>query len=311
MAAIDQVYNSHGKKYEVPRRCVDSLDELETGDHIAFHRQIEVLRGKGISYWHHGIVEKIRSTTNELVVIEYSNTAEEFLNDNCSPPRKLKDIELAKVVRGTYNFKSQVVHLMLHKDCFDRKTVVENARSELGNTLYSPLTNNCEHFAMRCKTGKSSSDQVNKIKETVNELSSAAMAAVQQYIATPIEIVKSGVEVVPSEMILKTAFSETTISTTKMALGVVFGALIEVILAVYDILYAYKDMKRGQISEEEFKGAAGKRVMIGFGRFLGSSLGMNIGQVVIPIPYVGSMVGSAVGGLVGSLMVNMVVNAAL
>ena len=311
MAAIDQVYNSHGKKYEVPRRIVDSLDELHIGDHIAFHRQIKVLQGMGVSYWHHGIVEEIRSRTNELVVIEYSNEAREFWDDNCSPPRKPKDIELAKVVRRRHNFKNEVVHLMLHEDCLDFATVVDKARSELGNTLYCPLTNNCEHFAMRCKTGKSSSDQVNKIEETVNELSSAAMAAVQQRIATLIEIVKSGFEVIPSEMILKTAFSETTISTTKMALGVVFGALIEVILAVYDISYAYKDMKRGQISEEEFKGAAGKRVMTGFGRFLGSSLGMDIGQAVISIPYVGSLVGSAVGGLVGSLMVNMVANAAL
>ena len=227
MADIDQVYNSHGKKYEVRRRRVDSLAELKIGDHIAFHQQIQILQGMGFSYWHHGIVEKICSRTDELVVIEYSNTAREFLNDNCSPPRKLKDIELAKVMRKTYNFKNEVVHLMLHKDCLDRTTVVKNARSELGKKLYCPLTNNCEHFAMRCKTGRSASDQVNKIEETINEqlqkaLSSAAMVAVHQCKATPIEIVKSGVEVVPSNMILKTVFSETTISTTKMALGVFF-----------------------------------------------------------------------------------------
>lgn len=175
---------------------------------------------------------------------------------------------------------------------------------------------------MRCKTGRSSSDQVNKIEETVNEqlhkaLSSAAMATVHQCKATPIDIVKSGVEVVSTKMILKTAFSVTTISTTKIvltqrtkefvsnatALGVALGALIEVILAVYDISYAYK----------EFKKAAGKRVITGFGSFLGSSMGMIVGQVATSnsIPFVGSLVGSVVGGLVGSLMANMAANAAL
>lgn len=332
MADIDQVYNSHGKKYEVHRRIVDSLDELRSGDHIAFHQQIQVLQGMGVSYWHHGIVEEIRSGTDELDVIEYSNTAKEFLNDNCPPPKNPKNIAVAKVVRGRYNFKNEVVHLMLHEVCLDSATVVNNARRELGSTLYCPLTNNCEHFAMRCKTGRSSSDQVNKIEETVNEqlrkaLSSAAVAAVHLCKATPIDIVKSGVKVVSMKIILKTAFSVTTISTTKIvltqrtekfvsnaaALGVAYGASFEVIRALYDISYAYEDMKRGQISEEAFKKVAGRRAMTGFGSFVGSSIGMIVGKVATSnfSPFVGSLVGSVVGGLVGSLMANMVANAAL
>ena len=155
MAANAQVYNSHGRKYEVPRKRVYLFNELQIGDHISFHQ----MSG---SYWHHAIVEGIHVETDEIEVIEYSNTAKEFLNVNCSPPRKLKDIELAKVVRGRYNFQSEDVYLMLHEHCFDRATVVERARSKLGEKKYSPFINNCEHFAMWCKTGESSSDQVKK-----------------------------------------------------------------------------------------------------------------------------------------------------
>ena len=53
-----------------------------------------------------------------------------------------------KVLRGRYNLQSEVVHLMLHEHCLDRATVVQRARSKLGEEKYSPLTNNCEHFVM-------------------------------------------------------------------------------------------------------------------------------------------------------------------
>lgn len=74
-----------------------------------------------------------------------------------------------KVVRGRYNLQSEVVHLMLHEHCLDRATVVQRARSKLAEEKYSPLTNNCEHFAMRCKTGKSSSDQVKEAAKMLKE----------------------------------------------------------------------------------------------------------------------------------------------
>ena len=72
---------------------------------------------------------------------------------------KLIDIELVKVVRERDNFQSEVVHLMLHEHCLDPDTVVQRARSKLGADEYSPSANNCEHFAMWCKTRKSSSEK--------------------------------------------------------------------------------------------------------------------------------------------------------
>ena len=428
MAANAQVYNSHGRKYEVPRRRLHSLNELQIGDHISFHQM------SGF-YWHHAIVEGIHGETDEIDVIEYSNTAKEFLNANCSPPRNLRDIELAKVVRGRYNFQSEVVYLMLHEHCFDLATVVERARSKLGEKKYSPFINNCEHFAMWCKTGESSSDQVKKtadmmkgqfgkatcgalaaaclgktatssqtvttgvrvvtkniVSQTVTKMGKEAMksgvtmtsnqvvgqtvstvgkvtlrtgvrmasngmiqsvsSAGQEFVKTGVRMasngmtqsgssagqkfVKSGIQTMTKEVLeetvstvgkgaVKTASSVTTTTTTKevltqsttksvsnsAALGVACGALFEGISTVYDISRAHEDMKKGNITREEFNKATGKRVMTGFGNFGGSSVGAVVGQAAIPIPLFGGLVGSVVGGLVGSLMANVAANATL
>ena len=220
MAANAKVYNSHGKKYQVPRRRVYSLAELKNGDHIAFHQ----LSG---SYWHHAIVEHIRVETAELEVIEYSNTAKEFLNNNCFPPRKLKDIRLAKVVRGRYNFQSEVVHLMLHEHCLDPATVVQRARSKLGEEKYCPLTSNCEHFAMWCKTGKSSSDQVEKaakmLKKQVSKAVPCGALAVVPLgkTATSTQIVTTGVRVVTKKMVTQTV---TKVGEEAMKTGVTLAS---------------------------------------------------------------------------------------
>ena len=148
------------------------------------------------------------------------------------------------------------------------------------------------------------------------------------------EIVKTGIRTVTKDVLeetvstagkefVKTTSSVTSTTTTKevltqsatkstsnsAALGVACGALFEGISTIYDISCAHKDMKKGKMRKEEFKKAAGKRVVTGFGNFGGSSLGMVVGQVAIPIPFVGGLVGSVVGGLAGSLMANVAANA--
>jgi len=46
---------------------------------------------------------------------------------------------------------------------FSAKETVERAKSRIGETNYNLITNNCEHFAMWCKTGVSESSQVKNI----------------------------------------------------------------------------------------------------------------------------------------------------
>ena len=163
MASSDGVlrYNSYGRKYEVPRKLVSSLYDLKSGDHIAFHRT-------GGCFWHHAIVEDVDTRSEELVLIEYSSTSSRFLRENRPEPPKNR--AKAEVMRENSPFvKVTAVHLMLHECCYPADTVVERARSKIGKNEYNPFTNNCEHFAMWCKTGRSSSDQVNKAAQMVTE----------------------------------------------------------------------------------------------------------------------------------------------
>ena len=46
--------------------------------------------------------------------------------------------------------------------CYNHSLVVQRAINKLGETGYNLVTNNCEHFAHWCKTGKHVSSQVNR-----------------------------------------------------------------------------------------------------------------------------------------------------
>lgn len=148
-------YNSYGQKYQVPRVLVSSLNDLQKADHCALHRYSG-------AYWHHFIVESINYEASEIHAIEYSNTAQGFCTDNCIPPKA--KFEIAKVVRTIYKFQDEDVYLLKYGNCLDPDVVVSEAQKKVGVGKYNPLTNNCEHFAMWCKTGTSSSDQINKAK---------------------------------------------------------------------------------------------------------------------------------------------------
>ena len=305
MAANARVYNSYGEKYKVSRRRVISLGELQEGDHIAFHQMLG-------SYWHHCIVEYIHLGTGRIDVIEYSNTVKEFVRENCLPPGR--HFDLAKVNRGSYNFRNKVVYLLLHEHSLDRAEVIHRARSKLGEKQYCPFTNNCEHFAMWCKTGKSSSDQVRKAEHmVVKELGTALQ---NLFIEKSPKFVKAGVQVV-SKKITNQASKEVFTQSAKKylsysaKLGVASGALLEGIMTACDIKRVHIDMKQGNMTREVFNETAGKRVATGVGRFGGSSVGFVVGQLAIPIPFVGGLVGSVVGGLTGSFTGNAAAYATL
>ena len=308
MACSDNVlrYNSHGKKYDVPRRRVFSLDELQRGDHITFHR----ISG---SYWHHSIVEEIDTERGEIHVIEYTNTPSGFLRDNCGYP---KSPGIAEVVRQTYLFGECTVYLMLHESKFDRDDVVRRAQSRLGERKYGPVTNNCEHLAMSCVTGKSSSDQVNKAGEMVNEevgrqaVSTAARTAAKR---VPKSASNIGRAFSRSGMTPSAAQTEGAITIGTKVGGKVAGAVLVTVLESYsvkqDVSNVLEDLKTGKMDENEANKTIGKRIVTGTTGVVGSTAGMCIGQALIPIPVLGAAVGGTLGTLAGKFLGNVTGNA--
>ena len=325
------VYNSYGKKYEVPRRRLKLFAELLIGDHIAFHRHCG-------SYWHHAIIEEIHSETGTLDIIEYSNTVEGFWSDNfgSGDSSNSSPLRIARVMRRSWrpNFQGDHVYLLVHTDCSDPAIVIYRARSKLGNANYSPIENNCEHFAMWCKTGKQSSDQIKKallmISNGVEEASKKEVAtkvmgkaAAKATVKLTNEAAKTVVKRVASRSLaqagehsLKTGVEEAlkkatskagkgVLKTNSAALGLACGAVCEGISVLSDIRNMYKDLLKGQISKKEFRKVAKMRAVTGAGNLGGSTIGIAIGQAVIPVPFVGGLVGSVTGGLAGSFLANM------
>ena len=249
--------------------------------------------------------------TDQIDVIEYSSTAKEFSEGNCSPLEK--GFDLVKVTRGSYNFRNQDVYLLFHEHCLDRATVIQRARSKLGEKQYSLFNNNCENFAMWCKTGKSSSDQVNKAEDMVGkELSTALKTLSAKFVKAGVQVVskkitnqafKKGVTISITTKEVFTQSAKKTLSNSAI-LGVACGAVLEGISTLRDIRSAHEDMKQGNMTNEEYNKVIGKRVATGVGRFGGSSVGFVVGQLAIPIPFVGGLVGSVVGGLTGSFTGN-------
>lgn len=70
--------------------------------------------------------------------------------------------DIAEVARTSMDRFSQgkPVHLKPQPVAFLPDNVVERAESRLGEQRYDLLTNNCEHFATWCKTGRNESEQL-------------------------------------------------------------------------------------------------------------------------------------------------------
>ena len=158
MSASSKMYtytiaDSQVNKHEVPMMCASSLDQVKSGDHICFNRKF---------YWHHAIVESVDKLNGEVSVIEYSNAAKQFSRDNSTPP---KNPGWAEVVRRNFKLQDDPFNVIKHDRCYDPENVVSRATDRLGERNYRPTTNNCEHFALWCKTGISSSQQVNNITD--------------------------------------------------------------------------------------------------------------------------------------------------
>ena len=98
-------------------------------------------------YTHHGIY-----VGNEKVV-HYAGLSRGL---NVGP---VEEVPLAEFVRG------HAVSVRLYSNPrFDRRGIIERARSRLGEDSYRLLTNNCEHFCEWCVLGTSRSQQVERLR---------------------------------------------------------------------------------------------------------------------------------------------------
>lgn len=67
------------------------------------------------------------------------------------------------IISKTAFAQGKTIHVKEYGKCDADEIVVQRAKSRLGEDKYWPTSNNCEHFASYCKTGKHKSEQVNRV----------------------------------------------------------------------------------------------------------------------------------------------------
>lgn len=126
---------------QVMHEKITELGSLKDGNHIAVLKEFN-----GIKYLHHGIF------IEPVMVIDFGGT-----NKTSAQVRK---IDIYKFLKGHIEL---VRFPHTTEICHPPKKVIEIAESLLKNPerwkTFCILSNNCEHFATYCKTGKSYSTQ--------------------------------------------------------------------------------------------------------------------------------------------------------
>lgn len=116
---------------------------MERGDHLYYYRA-------GVTYSHHGIY------CGDGSVVHYESSLWMKLAGTW---REAVIPRIAKVSLETFGLGA-VPRVRYYPTSDDPEVVVERAISRVGEADYHLLDNNCEHFAVWCKTGQPGSTQV-------------------------------------------------------------------------------------------------------------------------------------------------------
>lgn len=131
---------------------------MARGDHIFVHC---------LGYSHHGI------DLGEGHVIHFDYHPWQALSRKLSSPHR-PEIRRAGVEKFS---QGRSVVLRTYDDADDIETVIARAESRVGESGYHLFENNCEHFAIWCKTGEHFSTQVSDFVDATKPLHHSLPAA--------------------------------------------------------------------------------------------------------------------------------------
>lgn len=132
---------------------------------MSIHTQFAIgshLKVARLGYFHHGIY------IGNGQVIHYAGFCDTFK----SAP--VTCVSLSQF-QGSAD-KILIVQHDSHKIQYSRQEIIERAKSRLGEDNYNLFTNNCEHFANWCITGKAVSKQINRVKHLCAGLLTTSIA---------------------------------------------------------------------------------------------------------------------------------------
>ena len=236
---------------------IADLRDVRRGDHIVWHRPY------GCD--HHAIIVDILNDSRALRVIHYTNGVVQEETREVNPSEE----DLYRI-----DYPSE--------DSYPVVEVLQRTFAWLGEAKYDLFTNNCEHFARWCKTGRTECRQVPKYAEqkAVNKARQEAAAdAIESTGAGPINRVRAaGINEDAGQV-----FCE----TPDVSLGAILGGL--ACTVVIGLAAFYRDEIRRQLSKLGSERAGG----------LTGGSGMDIvGKLLVPVPILGDLIGSTLGNLI-------------
>ena len=302
-AHLDKVPSSAPKSGHMQRQVssgvglgwtkIADLRHIQRGDHIAWH--------KWYAIWHHAVVVDVPAGGRTLTVIHYSGDFVKLDGHLASVRQETLDVNPNKEDLYRVDYPPG--------DSYPVEEVVQRARSRLREAKYNPFTNNCEHFARWCKTGRAECGQLRKFKDRLALAGrSAATKATQEVVASGLESSVAG------------SLSKLGLSTIRQRAGDVFGAssgvvrnvkcgglacsivinlAMEAAVFTKDAVVAYRKYKSGAISRDDFRRQLSKLGCECTGGLIGGSVAGIVGQILIPVPLLGGALGCTLGSLIG------------
>lgn len=133
--------------HAVNEEIVSGVSQLEGGDHIKWERTG--------GYAHHAIVVRVHRDYKKVDVIHYASPNKDNSNMRSSITASRQGLKV--VIQETMDplESGDQLKKYIYGNSLSSSNVIERATKRLGEKAYRLFSNNCEHFATHCKTGKS------------------------------------------------------------------------------------------------------------------------------------------------------------
>ena len=249
----EKIANRFGRPFRHSMESVE-LQDLKAGDHIVEECYY--------TFWHHMIVDKEEEKVDRIHYYEKTGPSGSG----------------STVCRGSFN-ENDTYYRIIYKDeeCLSPEKVVEKAKEIMnkGEHSYNFVSNNCEHFANECKTGKSTCHQM---WTAIEILGKSALSSILSFV---IQTFRSGSR---QKIDPNSAFDK---------VGAQFNPRLAAIFAsISEMFLLYHDYAALEKYDEVVVKAITKRVCAAVGSIVGDLIGFYLGNIKR------SFLGATVGGWV-------------
>ena len=269
-----KIANRFGRPFPHSMESVE-LQDLKAGDHIVEECYY--------IFWHHMIVEKEEENVDRIHY--YNKTGPSGSGST--------------VCRGSCNRDDTYYRIIYKKGekCLSPEEVVEKAKEQMnkGEHSYNFVSNNCEHFANECKTGKSTCHQM---WTAIEILGKSALSSILSFVIQTFRS-RSRQKIDPNSAFDKVG------AQFNLRLAAIFASISEMFLLYHDYAALEKyDEEVVKVITKRVCAAVGSIVgdLIGFylGNIKRSFLGATLGGWVLPV--LGTFILGCVGDWVAKLI---------